>query len=319
MARKKRRYRKRSGFKLKNDTIYTLSAIGMIFTGFLLLFSYSRSGEALILINQYLVYYFGLLSFLIPICLILLAMILTKIRVGFAKVNVVVGFLTLTGALIGLFRSGFVGEQANFQISSIIGTPLTVLFFIAAVFISLIVMFNVSLNTIFEFFRVTFGGAIVNIAGVIANLLKSKKNAAIQDLQPIRIKGMKDQNATTAMAQNIQGSKQGVAGLKKDGLSAELILNKPLEIGVWEFPPLSLLSEHHDKKAERGDVKKVAATIEKTLQSFGVQARVVEINLGPSVTQYAIEIALGTKLSKITGLANDLALATEAISPIQEN
>jgi S-DNA-T family DNA segregation ATPase FtsK/SpoIIIE len=39
---------------------------------------------------------------------------------------------------------------------------------------------------------------------------------------------------------------------------------------------------------------------------------VAEVNLGPAVTQYAIEIALGTKVSKITSLANDLALATEA-------
>ncbi|MFI5265602.1 MAG: DNA translocase FtsK, partial [Candidatus Levyibacteriota bacterium] len=46
--------------------------------------------------------------------------------------------------------------------------------------------------------------------------------------------------------------------------------------------------------------------------SFGIQSKIVEINVGPSVTQYAIEIASGTKLSKITGLSNDLALATEA-------
>src|SRR4029079_7773834 len=82
--------------------------------------------------------------------------------------------------------------------------------------------------------------------------------------------------------------------------------------GVWDYPPLSLLSDTPGQKAERGDIKKIASTIEKTLQSFGIAARVVEVNLGPAVTQYALEIALGTKLSKITSLANDLALATEA-------
>ncbi len=65
-------------------------------------------------------------------------------------------------------------------------------------------------------------------------------------------------------------------------------------------------------KADRGDVNKIASTIEKTLQSFGVESRVAEANLGPAVTQYALEIAQGTKVSKITSLANDLALATEA-------
>ncbi|MBI2442589.1 MAG: DNA translocase FtsK [Candidatus Levybacteria bacterium] len=82
--------------------------------------------------------------------------------------------------------------------------------------------------------------------------------------------------------------------------------------GIWEYPPLSLLNEAPGQKADRGDINKIASIIEKTLQSFGVEARVAEVNLGPAVTQYALEIALGTKVSKITSLANDLALATEA-------
>jgi S-DNA-T family DNA segregation ATPase FtsK/SpoIIIE len=48
------------------------------------------------------------------------------------------------------------------------------------------------------------------------------------------------------------------------------------------------------------------------LESFGITARVVEVNLGPAVTQYALEVALGTKLSKITALERDLALALAA-------
>ncbi|MGH9856322.1 MAG: DNA translocase FtsK, partial [Acidobacteriota bacterium] len=82
--------------------------------------------------------------------------------------------------------------------------------------------------------------------------------------------------------------------------------------GVWEYPSPSLLSEDPGVKADRGDVNKTASTIESTLQSFGVDTHVAEANLGPAVTQYALEIALGTKVSKITSLANDLALATEA-------
>jgi S-DNA-T family DNA segregation ATPase FtsK/SpoIIIE len=65
-------------------------------------------------------------------------------------------------------------------------------------------------------------------------------------------------------------------------------------------------------KADRGDIKGNAAIIEKTLESFGITARVVEVNLGPAVTQYALEVALGTKLSKITALERDLALALAA-------
>ena len=55
-----------------------------------------------------------------------------------------------------------------------------------------------------------------------------------------------------------------------------------------------------------------ASTIEKTLEAFGIIAKVVEVNLGPAVTQYALEVAIGTKLSKISALGSDLALALAA-------
>lgn len=82
---------------------------------------------------------------------------------------------------------------------------------------------------------------------------------------------------------------------------------------VWEYPPLTLLSNKGGGEADRGDVKSNAAIIEQTLDSFGIRgAKVVEVNYGPSVTQYGLEITRGTKLSKITGLSTDLALALAA-------
>jgi len=81
---------------------------------------------------------------------------------------------------------------------------------------------------------------------------------------------------------------------------------------VWQYPPLSLLSDSISGRADRGDIGANAAVIERTLESFGITARVAEVNKGPAVTQYALEVALGTKLSRITGLANDLALALAA-------
>jgi S-DNA-T family DNA segregation ATPase FtsK/SpoIIIE len=81
--------------------------------------------------------------------------------------------------------------------------------------------------------------------------------------------------------------------------------------GIWEYPPLSFFPMSLVLKLNE-DVNKIASTIEKTLQSFGVDARVAEVNLGPAVTQYALEIALGTKVTKITSLSSNLALATEA-------
>lgn len=94
--------------------------------------------------------------------------------------------------------------------------------------------------------------------------------------------------------------------------------NKDLSIkpvahsSTWIYPPLNLLADVAQKEADRGDVNTNADTIEKTLDSFGIRARVAEVNFGPTVTQYALEITMGTKLSRITSLGNDLALALAA-------
>jgi len=78
---------------------------------------------------------------------------------------------------------------------------------------------------------------------------------------------------------------------------------------VWFLPPLDLLDQPAKAQVAQGDPEKRARIIENTLMSFGVETRVVEINVGPTITQYALEPAVGVKVAKITSLQNDLALA----------
>jgi S-DNA-T family DNA segregation ATPase FtsK/SpoIIIE len=53
------------------------------------------------------------------------------------------------------------------------------------------------------------------------------------------------------------------------------------------------LSTQKGSKADRGDIKENASIIESTLDSFGIRAKVAEVNGGPAITQYAIKIAEG--------------------------
>ncbi len=98
----------------------------------------------------------------------------------------------------------------------------------------------------------------------------------------------------------------------KGDLKMSTLAGSREELALWEYPPLSLLSDGPSEKVDRGDTRHNAGIIEKTLDSFGISAKVVEVNSGPAVTQYAIQIALGTKVSKITSLSSDLALALAA-------
>lgn len=104
--------------------------------------------------------------------------------------------------------------------------------------------------------------------------------------------------------------KRGVGEKEKKESRGERVKSVlPLAEEVWEYPPLSLLLDTLGAEADRGDIARSASLIEKTLESFGVRAKVVEINKGPAVTQYALESAQGTKIVHIKSLQNDLALA----------
>lgn len=98
---------------------------------------------------------------------------------------------------------------------------------------------------------------------------------------------------------------------KEDILEGALV-NKSLNYSHWKLPPTSLLSPAVKTKRNNEDVKRNADIIEQTLQSFGVKAKVVDVLVGPTVAQYALNIALGTKVSRISNLKTDLALALAA-------
>lgn len=78
-------------------------------------------------------------------------------------------------------------------------------------------------------------------------------------------------------------------------------------------PPIDLLKKDGDVP-DVGDIKINSAIIKKTLQDFDIPVEMSEVNIGPTVTQYTLKPAEGIKLSKITGLSNDLSLALAASS-----
>lgn len=314
MARK-RKYKKRKGrgFGISQGMILTLVPVFLLLFSILLFASYTNNGSLLTYVNTYLIAFFGILAFLIPVNMLLFALLTFKMKNKLTSINVTIGFLSLTFFLMGLFRSGVIGQEIFLFIATFLGNIITYIILALGVFISMIILFNISVGQLFEYVKAIGASFGELFSQKIAPLFKTRKTLSLSEpeARPITIKGLKeDIVAPTKPAVELRPNLAGNG--KRNNLSDELILNKPLEIGVWEYPPLSLLSHVQAQKADRGDVKKIASTIEKTLESFGIKAQVVEINVGPSVTQYALELALGTKVSKIMGLTNDLALATEA-------
>ncbi len=78
----------------------------------------------------------------------------------------------------------------------------------------------------------------------------------------------------------------------------------------YKFPPISLLRAplFEDAAAAGTDLDSTAAHLVDTLRSFGVETRIVDISRGPTVTRYELQPCAGVKISKITNLADDIAL-----------
>lgn len=76
------------------------------------------------------------------------------------------------------------------------------------------------------------------------------------------------------------------------------------------FPPLNLLSKpkHDAKGMSDRDLKETALKLQKTLESFGVRVTVTNVSCGPAVTRYELQPEQGVKVSRITGLADDIKL-----------
>ncbi len=303
-----RHRRRRIKLKLQTKTIYSLFAFGLFISGVLALLSFTRSGQSFTYANDELSKYFGWASILFAFALMLLAFLFLQLKkFVLSKPNVILGYLVTFISLMGISHSGLIGFNL-FETLAAFLTPLgTGAVFLAGIFVGLIVLFDTSIDEIIGFFFTIVNNLYRFFPKSILSLFKSKPKRLTD--KPFKIKGgQKDFSASNSQNSNDMQIK------KEQVLIADKLVSNATMLGggVWEYPPLSLLSEVPGQKAERGDVKRIASVIEKTLQSFGIEARVAEVNLGPAVTQYALEIALGTKVSKITSLANDLALATEA-------
>lgn len=302
--------------KLKKKTIYTIFAIGFFLAASMMLLSFSKRGSFAISLNFILGDKFGSFAFMFPFVFIFMGFLFLHIkRFYLSRLNVSLGYILFFTSLISLTRSGTVGQK----IFSILGEILTPrgadIVFIGGLLVGIIVFFDTSIDEIFEWLmaiRKTFQRLIP------VSLFTSRPKPFINHNKPITIKGVRSEEhreqkeEITPLKEN---TPTPVVHKKEPELLPDKLVSNVLSQtvhGVWEYPSLSLLSEVSHHRADRGDIKKIASTIEKTLDSFGIKARVAEVNLGPAVTQYALEIALGTKVSKITSLANDLALATEA-------
>jgi len=89
-------------------------------------------------------------------------------------------------------------------------------------------------------------------------------------------------------------------------------LSRGVFYGKNYVPPPQTLLKSANEKPTTGDLRANANIIKRTLESFGIPVEMGEIHIGPKVTRYTLKPAEGVKLSRITALGQDLALALAA-------
>ncbi len=92
----------------------------------------------------------------------------------------------------------------------------------------------------------------------------------------------------------------------KEEIKEEVKSNK-----AYQLPPLSLLNQpkKKSKETDNSSIEKNIENLEKVLRDFKINGKVVEVHIGPTVAQYELEIASGTRVNKITSLNREIALA----------
>ncbi len=91
---------------------------------------------------------------------------------------------------------------------------------------------------------------------------------------------------------------------------AAAVSPEPEQDGIYHFPPVSMLeaTEEVSEQDVTEELKTNGQMLVQTLKSFGVQIKIVDISRGPAVTRYELQPAAGVKISKITNLADDIAM-----------
>jgi S-DNA-T family DNA segregation ATPase FtsK/SpoIIIE len=306
MARRKSIY-SLPKLKLKPKTALAISTFGSFFLALVTLASFAAPTSFLSFWRNYLFTNLGTTAVLTPIVLVLSGLVLHKVKWKIGQMNVLVGLITIMVALMGLLGAVSAkvgGELGTFiwsQLVEILSAPFSAVVLIGVLGIGLVVMLQASFDQIVGFFGALFGitKTVGSVAGKGVGAL-GKANQFIPKVGEMKLRGIDEPVAPKVVA------KQPV----KEAIMAEtLVQNVAGQSKVWRYPPLSLLSDKGGAPADRGDVKKYASVIERMLESFGIQARVAEVNGGPAVTQYALDIAAGTKITKIANLQHDIALS----------
>ncbi|HEV3095971.1 MAG TPA: DNA translocase FtsK, partial [Candidatus Dormibacteraeota bacterium] len=159
---------------------------------------------------------------------------------------------------------------------------------------------------------------LVPIAGIAAPAAASPPIVPARAVEPATVAAeAADDEIAPALRRKRSASLEPALSVVPDREESPAVAEDEIQ-RVWVKPDLTLLDTVTVRKERLHDeIKANIKLIEQTLASFDVQATVIGVNSGPSVTQYELQPGVGVPVRKITALQNDLSLALSAAIRIQ--
>ena len=311
---------------LREITSIFWGSIGVLF----FLSSFGLAGPIGMSINGFLVKVFGIGTYVVPFGFFLIALTLffsKKVYFNFFK-NL--GILLLISSFLGLIHmrlpveksaenvaqaGGWVGFTTSFFLRLFMNDPATYVILVALFLIGVLVSFELSLKDLFSIF-------VPKVKFTVHNGQTSNKRElnAVKIIKPNFSKKEIEaaEKEIKQAAKEIKAPKKTLNIVKPDILpkkKKEAIEIKETQYTDWEFPPLDLLKESTSEEfTDDKLLMKNAEKIRQKLMQFGIDVTMKDVHVGPTVTQYSLLPNEGVKLTKITALKDDLALALAAKS-----
>ena len=135
------------------------------------------------------------------------------------------------------------------------------------------------------------------------NIMNEEENKNNESLNNSKNDKIKDENESKAESKNEEINN------KNKGNKENKSKDQSKKESKYQLPPLNLLSKSNNRKVKLDNKTEL---LENTLNSFGVDAEVINVNHGPTITRYEVQPASGVKVSKIVNLSNDIALSLAA-------
>ncbi len=143
--------------------------------------------------------------------------------------------------------------------------------------------------------------------------------AKAQELLSMTIKELSLQDVEDRLAAEPEEDKDSVPVMNDEEEEEVTVVDKKKkkneeeDVVEWNYPPVDLLDTSKETfEINESELKRKADMIKMKLEQFGIDVSMNEVHVGPTVVQYTLRPADGVKLSKITSLKNDIALALAA-------